>query len=154
MLLGFSLADPLSLTQPRPPRPPPPPPLSLLTLSHPHARWFSVLLLTASNVLSDTRILPYVDLLTCYSVSVATVAFLFGFVVFRSEYYGLPVFMLNSALAVCGAYLGIATSISVGGKLFLCFLSPSVALSMVLERYMRIYSTSFLLPCHGSLCFD
>ena len=88
-------------------------------------------LLTAYNILTDERVLPYVDLLTCYSLGSAAVGMAFGFVVFRSEYYALPTFMLNTALTVCGAYLGIAYNISASAKLFFCFLSPSIGITMV-----------------------
>ncbi len=70
---------------------------------------------------------------------------LFGFVVDRSEYYGLPTFLLTVALTVCGAYLAIADNISASLKLFFCFLSPSVALTMgiiVIESYLYHHSGS------------
>lgn len=105
--------------------------------------WGSVGLLTAYNVLTDKRVLPYTAALTAYSVSAAAFGMLFGFVVFRSEYYGLPVFMVNSALTVCGAYMGIAYNISAGVKLFFCFLSPSVAITqavLTIETYLKHFS--------------
>jgi hypothetical protein len=63
----------------------------------------------------------------------------FGYVIPRSEYYGLPALLTTCALTVCGAYLGIADDISTGLKLFFCFLSPSVGLTMgvlAIESYL------------------
>lgn len=96
--------------------------------------------LSLFNIFNDLRVNPYAAMLTAYSVGAAAVGMLFGFVVYRSEYYALPAFMINSALAVGGCYIAAEYGISVGGKMFLCFLSPSIGVSMgtiVIENHMN-----------------
>ena len=96
-------------------------------------------LLNGYNILDNVRILPYAGLMTCYILGSGTFGMLFGFVVDRSEYYGLPVFLTTVALTVCGAYLGIAYDINASLKLFFCFLSPSIGLTMgviAIESYL------------------
>jgi ABC-type multidrug transport system fused ATPase/permease subunit len=95
------------------------------------------------KVITNDRILPYASLLTCYILGSGTFGMLFGFVVDRSEYYGLPAFLITVALTVCGAYLGIAYEISSSLKLFFCFLSPSIGLTMgviAIESYLFHHS--------------
>lgn len=95
--------------------------------------WFTIGIGNMYGIISDDRVGPYGALLTCYVLSSAAFGMAFGFVIPRSEYYGLPVFLTTCALTVCGAYLAIADNISVGLKLFFCFLSPSVGLTMGLD---------------------
>lgn len=71
--------------------------------------WLCIGLLELYTVLDENRAGPYAALLTVYALGAAAFGTSFGFVVFRSEYYGLPSFMINSALTVCGAYLGMST---------------------------------------------
>jgi ABC-type multidrug transport system fused ATPase/permease subunit len=95
--------------------------------------------LNGLGIFDHARILPYASLMTCYIIGSGTFGMLFGFFVDKSDYYGLPIFLLTVALTVCGAYLGIAENISASLKLFFCFLSPSVALAMgviVIEGYL------------------
>lgn len=101
--------------------------------------WFTIGIGNMYGIISDDRVGPYGALLTCYVLASAAFGMAFGFVIPRSEYYGLPVFLTTCALTVCGAYLAIADNISVGLKLFFCFLSPSVGLTMglvVIETYL------------------
>lgn len=87
-------------------------------------------LLRAFNLFDERRVGPYAALMFVYLFSSSAFAMMFGFLVPRSEYYGLPVFLLTVAFTVCGAFLGIATNITADLKLFFCFLSPSVGLTM------------------------
>jgi hypothetical protein len=101
--------------------------------------WFSIGICSAYGILTSDRIGPYGALLTCYVLASSTFGMAFGFVIPRSEYYALPVFLATCALTVCGAYLAIADNISISLKLFFCFLSPSVGLTMgiiVIETYL------------------
>ena len=62
-----------------------------------------------------------------------------GFLIDRSDYYGLPSFLMTVALTICGTYLAAADGINTSIKLFLCFLSPSIGLAMgivVIESYL------------------
>lgn len=98
-----------------------------------------MLILYISNVVNGPRVLPYVSLMSAFMFAAASFGMAFGFVVPRSEYYGLPVFLLNTALSVGGAYLDIAYNVSAGAKLFICFLNPSIALTMgvlTIESYL------------------
>lgn len=111
--------------------------------------WFTIAILRMYGVLDDGRVGPYGGLLTCYVLASAAFGMAFGFVIPRSEYYGLPVFLTTCALTVCGAYLAIADNISIGLKLFFCFLSPSVGMTMgiiVIENY--IYSNGSPMNYH------
>ena len=101
--------------------------------------WFTIGILNMFGIINDERVGPYGALLSAYVVASAAFGMAFGFVIPRSEYYGLPVFLTTCALTVCGAYLAIANNISIGLKLFFCFLSPSVGLTMgviVTENYL------------------
>lgn len=102
--------------------------------------WVTIGIMSLFNIFNDLRVNPYASMLTAYSVGAAAVGMLFGFVVYRSEYYALPAFMVNSALAVGGCYIAAEYGISVGGKMFLCFLSPSIGVAMgtiVIENHMN-----------------
>ena len=102
---------------------------------------FTIGVLRIFGIVNEDRVTPYLQLLTIYVVASASFGMAFGFVIPRSEFYGLPAFLLNTALTVCGAYLAVAYNISVGLKLFCCFLSPSVGLSMgivVIENYLYV----------------
>ncbi len=66
--------------------------------------WFTIGILNAFNILTNSRVGPYVSLLTCYILASSTFGIAFGFVIPRSEYYALPVFLTTCALTVCGAY--------------------------------------------------
>ncbi len=101
--------------------------------------WFTIGILNAFDIVTNSRVGPYASLLTCYILASSTFGMAFGFVIPRSEYYALPVFLTTCALTVCGAYLAIADNIGIGLKLFFCFLSPSVGMTMgviVIETYL------------------
>jgi hypothetical protein len=101
--------------------------------------WFTIGIANAYGIITDDRVGPYGAVITCYVLASAAFGMAFGFVIPRSEYYGLPIFLTTCALTVCGAYLGIADNISIGLKLFFCYLSPSVGLTMgviVIENYL------------------
>lgn len=103
------------------------------------AMWICIGLLAAYGIFDMSRVLAYSRLMLCYILGSSTFGMAFGFVVPRSEYYGLPIFVLTIALTICGAYLGIDYDISSGLKLFFCFLSPSIGLTMgilSIETYM------------------
>lgn len=91
---------------------------------------FILAFLRAVTVFDDRRIGPYAALMSVYVFGSGAFAMMFGFLVPRSEYYGLPIFIFTVAFTVCGAYMGIANNISASLKLFFCFLSPSVGLTM------------------------
>jgi len=97
-----------------------------------------LLVLSALGVLTADRIAPYAALMTCYILASSTFGMAFGFVIPRSEYYGLPVFRLVTLLSVCGAYLAADFDYSIGIKLFFSFLSPSVGMVLgvvMIESY-------------------
>eukprot|EP01039_Chlorochromonas_danica_P019326 gene19326-23381_t len=91
---------------------------------------FILAFLRATTLLDDRRVGPYAALMTIYVFGSSCFAMFFGFLVPRSEYYGLPIFVVTVAFTVCGAYMGIAYNINSAVKLFFCFLSPSVGLTM------------------------
>lgn len=82
---------------------------------------------------NEYRLGPYGGLLTCFTLGITTFAMAFGFVVPRSEYYGLPTFMLGCALSVSGTFLANSYNIAIGVKLFIGFLCPSIGLTLVSE---------------------
>jgi ATP-binding cassette subfamily A (ABC1) protein 3 len=105
--------------------------------------WFSVGILTALNILTDAHAMPYVGLMTVYCIGLACFSLFGGFLVNRSEYYGLPVFLVNTALTVAGAFLTLEYEVSVSAKLFLCFLHPSIAFTFgtfSIETYLHHHS--------------
>ena len=93
-------------------------------------RWLTIYLLLGFDIFTDNRITPYAAMLTCYVTSICMFALAFGFVINRSEYYGLPMMLLNSGLGVGGAYVANDHNISIGLKLFLSFLSPQIGLTV------------------------
>lgn len=97
------------------------------------------LLLTAGTVLTVYHLGPYILLLFFFSMALFASLMAFGFVVFRSEYFGLPAFLLTVALAVAGDYLANDYAITIGAKLFLGFLFPPLNLSLgifAIETYI------------------
>lgn len=78
--------------------------------------WICILLLLAGQVLTADHVGPYAALMTCYNLALIPFLLSFGFVVFRSEYYGLPAFLLSVILCVCGDYLADNENISIGLK--------------------------------------
>jgi ATP-binding cassette subfamily A (ABC1) protein 3 len=101
--------------------------------------WFTIGIMNGFGIITDSRVGPYAALMSAFVVSSAAFSIAFGFVIPRSEYYGLPVFLTTCALTVCGAYLAIAYNISMGLKLFFCFVSPSIGLTMgviVIETFL------------------
>ena len=91
---------------------------------------FILAFLRMTTLLDDRRVGPYAALMTIYVFGSSCFAMFFGFLVPRSEYYGLPIFVSTIALTVCGAYMGAAADISTSVKLLLSFLSPSIGLTM------------------------
>ena len=86
-------------------------------------------LLLGFGIIDTVRLLPYGALLTCYTMAIAAFAFVFGFIIDRSEYYALPIFLLNTILSVVGCFVGKAYAMSESAKLFLGFLSPTIGMS-------------------------
>jgi hypothetical protein len=78
--------------------------------------WVCIMLLLAGGVFTMEHVAPYGALLTCYSLALMAMLMAFGFVVFKSEYFSLPAFLLSVGLCVCGDYLADAKSISIGLK--------------------------------------
>jgi hypothetical protein len=78
--------------------------------------WIAILLLVAGSVLTGEHISPYAALMTCYSLALIPFLLSFGFIVFRSEYYGLPAFLLSVSLCVAGDYLADNENITIGVK--------------------------------------
>lgn len=96
-------------------------------------------MLVLVGCIDQYRIMPYAAVLTCYSMSIAPFAFVFGFIVDRSEYYGLPIFLVNTSLAVCGAYVGKAYTMAQSLKQFIAFLCPTIGMVegiFVIETYL------------------
>jgi ABC-type Fe3+ transport system permease subunit len=74
------------------------------------------LLLAPAFVLTAFSLGPYILLLVVFSAAIFAQLMAFGFVVFRSEYYGLPAFLISIALAVAGDYLANNSNITTGVK--------------------------------------
>lgn len=99
--------------------------------------------LRMTTLLDDSRVGPYAALMTIYVFGSCCFAMFFGFLVPRSEYYGLPIFVSTVALTVCGAYMGAAENITTSVKLLLCFLSPSMGLTIgviSIENYLHYHA--------------
>ena len=86
-------------------------------------------LLWLGTVLTRFHILPYFILLMAYSVAFMGFLMLFGFVVFRTEYYGLPAFLVSVGLTVGGVYIAHDRDLPIGFKSFLGFLVPQFGVS-------------------------
>jgi hypothetical protein len=78
--------------------------------------WLLILLLLAGQVFTGEHIGPYAALMTCYSLALVPFLLSFGFVVFRSQYYSLPAFILSVGLCVCGDYLADSKNFTIGAK--------------------------------------
>jgi ATP-binding cassette subfamily A (ABC1) protein 3 len=107
--------------------------------------WWSELLLYGFGIFDSYRILPYAALITCYTVGMGTFSMAFGFAIPRSEYYGLPAFLLSTGLSVAGLYLANAYNITAGAKLFISFLCPQIGFGVgifTIEDYLHRYSNS------------
>lgn len=78
--------------------------------------WLLTLLLLAGRIFTEEHIGPYAALMTCYSLALIPFLLSFGFVVFRSQYYSLPAFILSVGLCVCGDYLADSKNITIGAK--------------------------------------
>ena len=74
------------------------------------------LLLLAGTVLTQYHLGPYLLLMTMFSLALFPMLMAFGFVVFRSEYYGLPTFLLTIALCVAGDYMANDYNLTIGTK--------------------------------------
>eukprot|EP01039_Chlorochromonas_danica_P002043 gene2043-2228_t len=125
--------------------------------------WACLGILAMYGVFDSSRVSPYAALMTCYVLAVAGFGMAFGFVIPKSEYYGLPVLMTTSALTVCGAYLGIAGNVNVSARLFLCYLCPPMGLTMGvlnIESYLyhhdqmdfTFVNESKNYPCLNDIC--
>ena len=86
-------------------------------------------LLWAGTVLTRYHLFPYFILLMTYSVAFMGFLMLFGFAVFRTEYYGLPAFLVSVGLTVGGDYIAHDRDLTIGSKLFLGFLIPQFGVS-------------------------
>ena len=124
-----------------------------------------IAILLGTGVLDNARVPAYGALFTCYSLGITAMAMCFGFIVFKSEYYALPAFVMNSALTVGGIFLGMDYGTSAPLKLFVSFLVPPLGLSMgffVIENYLydnqgsnmdfKFENTQKLYPSLNSLC--
>jgi ATP-binding cassette subfamily A (ABC1) protein 3 len=108
--------------------------------------WVCVLMLLATNIFTTRSVGPYFGLLMIYSMSLPCFSMFFGHLVVLSEYYGLACFVLNVALTVAGSVMTLSHSMSVGTKLCVCFLHPSIAFSMGIfgiESYLHHHSGDF-----------
>jgi hypothetical protein len=81
--------------------------------------WLGMLLLTAMMTLTTGSVLAYIALLTCYTFPLASFSLAFSHILDRSEYYGLPIFILNTAFAIGGVFVANSASLQVGVKLLL-----------------------------------
>jgi hypothetical protein len=114
--------------------------------------WYCVPLLAVGKVLSWYHLLPYVALMSFYAMNVMAFLMAFGFVVFKSEYYGLPAFILTVALCVGGDYVANDYNISIGLKcmystvsfiLIAKFNPPIVSICSVFGSYLSSYQLFF-----------
>jgi hypothetical protein len=115
--------------------------------------WVCTLLLLAGRVLTTDHVAPYAALLTTYSLALMTTLMAFGFVVFRSEYYSLPAFLLIVGLCVCGDYLADADNIAIGLKckdLCVCD-QPVIVLLSVSRRVVPSYDLNARSIRHGDV---
>jgi hypothetical protein len=78
--------------------------------------WITIGILGAGQIFTTSHVGPYVALMTCFSLSLIAYLLAFGFVVFRSEYFSLPSFLLSVGLCVGGDYLANHEDISIGTK--------------------------------------
>ena len=95
--------------------------------------------LWAGTVLTRFHILPYFILLLTYALAFMGFLMLFGFIVFRTEYFGLPAFLLSVGLTVGGVYIAHDKFLSVGAKVLLGFLVPQFGVSnaiFAIETYL------------------
>ena len=114
-------------------------------------RWWTILLLIGFGILDVARIIPYSALLTCFTVGTASFSFAFGFAIPRSEYYGLPCFLVTTGLSVAGTFVANSYTITSAAKLFLCFLSPQIGMTVglfTIETYFHTYQSSNNMPFH------
>lgn len=74
------------------------------------------LLLLAGTVFTQYHFGPYVGLLTCFILALMSFMLIFGFIVFKVEYYGLPTFLGCVIFSVCGDYVANAYHLSIGLK--------------------------------------
>jgi hypothetical protein len=86
-------------------------------------------LLWAGTVLTRFHIFPYFILLMAYALAFMGFLMLFGFAVFRTEYYGLPAFLVSVGLTVGGVYIAHDKNLTIGSKVFLGLLIPQFGVS-------------------------
>lgn len=67
--------------------------------------------------------------MTCFSFALTCFSFSVAHILDQAEYYGLPTFILNTALAVSGVWVANDFTMSMGGKLMLGFLFPPIQLA-------------------------
>jgi ABC-type multidrug transport system fused ATPase/permease subunit len=86
-------------------------------------------LLWGGGVLTRFHLLPYFILFLAYSLAFMAFLMLFGFAVFRTEYYALPAFLVSVGLTVGGVYIAHDKDLTIGAKVFLGFLVPQFGVS-------------------------
>ena len=104
--------------------------------------WWTILLLYGYGIINDPRVEAYASLMTCFTMGTSAFSFAFGFVVYRSEYYGLPAFLLTTGLSVAGTFVANSTNISSGIKLFLSILSPQIGMTVGLFAIEEYFHTN------------
>lgn len=92
--------------------------------------WLLILLLLAGRIFTGEHVGPYAAMMTCYSFALVPFLLVFGFIVFRSQYYSLPAFLLSVGLCVCGDYLADSEQFTVGAKCMSIHFSYSYLLWM------------------------
>jgi hypothetical protein len=104
-------------------------------------------LMRGFNVFSKYHSDPYGSLMVIYILALSAAAFAFGHVIPRSEFYGLPVFLLSIGISVAGTFVANDFNISIGGKLMLSFLLPPIGVAVgcfTIEDYFYDYQSSYL----------
>lgn len=86
--------------------------------------WVGCSLLVAMMTMTAGDFWAYVALMTCYTFALASSGFAFGHLVDMSEYYGLPIFIVNTGLAVGGDFIANDMVMPIGLKLFIGFFLP------------------------------
>ena len=90
--------------------------------------WLGCILLVVMGPITTEVFFGYIAIMTTFVFAMSTFSFSLSHILDQAEYYGLPTFIMNTALAVAGVWIANDTTISMGGKLMLGFLLPPIQL--------------------------
>lgn len=105
--------------------------------------WASIAFLLGCNVLDARRVTPYGAICSVFIIGITCSSMFKGFLIPRSEYYGLPTFILIVILTIAGSFMMASTEVDVSTKLFCCFLHPSLGIAagiVTIENYFYYHS--------------